>query len=116
MRTLRRTVVAALAAGLLSTGVIGSAAAAPITNHVWYTSASQNINHWQTITQSYYCPAGQHIGNPDSVLADAWANYSSSGVSVAPTGGGYGSDYVTLTFTNWNWWGDQTFGIAYVCH
>jgi hypothetical protein len=116
MRSIRRLAAAALLAVVLSGAVIGSVAAAPPNGTVWNTSNSNPINHWATVSHYYACAPGQHIGDPNRPWDIPFINLSSSGVSATLADGGYGSDRIVVSFTDWNWWGDQTFRVAYVCH
>ena len=115
MQALRRTLVAALAAGLLSAGLIGGAAAQSLTNHVWYYPPGENVSAWYAGVQHFSCPDGQHMGHPDYPYLLPFTNYSPTGVSVSLFGGGYGSDHIDLLVTNWTPSGRQ-FTISYVCH
>jgi len=41
---------------------------------------------------------------------------SSNGVSAALSNGGYGQQSITVTFVNWNWFGDQQVSLTLPCH
>jgi hypothetical protein len=108
-------VAAALATGSHALGRIPFAHAADLT--IWISEPTNNINHFQTLSATYTCPADYPaVGNADNSLQIPFNNQSSSGVSATMDGGGYGSASLTVSFTNWNLWGDQTYSISLACH
>jgi hypothetical protein len=72
------------------------------------------INHFDTQQQTFSCPDGRTIGT--FANGDTWRNLSSSGVDAYVWSGGQGSNSLTMTFTNRNVSGDQTYSIALACH
>jgi hypothetical protein len=75
---------------------------------------SRPINHFDTQRQTFSCPNGGTIGT--FANGDTWRNTSSGGVDAYVWSGGQGSNSLSMTFTNRNLSGDQTYAIALACH
>ena len=109
----RKVLVPAVAAFAFSMVSVASTFASG-TN--WYPFRSLNINHWEQKHLVYRCPAGQVVGDSNNPIGIPFTNTSSNGVSAALSNGGYGQQSITVTFVNWNWFGDQQVSLTLPCH
>jgi hypothetical protein len=85
----------------------------------WITQSSGWIGPDQTFTQTYTCPADYaYVGVAGSSGPGQlpYSNTSDSGVSASMDGGGWGSTYLTMLFTNWDPTSSHRFDISLACH
>jgi hypothetical protein len=75
-----------------------------------------SINHWEQKHLTYHCSTGQVVGDTSNPIGIPFTNTSSNGVSSALSNGGYGQRSITVTFINWNWFGDQQVSLTLPCH
>jgi len=74
----------------------------------------KTINHWDTKRETFSCPSGHTLGT--FANGDVWRNTSSDGVDAYVWSGHEGDTSLSMTFTNRNVSGDQTYAIAFACH